>query len=523
MFEAFERASPQHRYTITWLNLPEAQFNTSVNGWLQSLTKSYVFGGPSSGTRTALCEEFMLLLMIYDDLMDRRAKDLNVPVPLTSARRIEVYKTLHRTHFKTDPLPEFQALIQARLRVQRLTDELWKKIRPFEHKLRVLDRKLAVLDYWLHGVHHFNDHLEDVPLHIQYLHCAPKEKVRLIMEVLVSDASKVAAAPDPTSTFQCSAESGLQTNREVTWTEEEFKIAVKAEASASYGFSGAVECSMEVSGLKASAKGEAFVGARATASGEASYDAVKRELNAKGEVEVMVGVKLDFTAEIDCADIFGLEVGASAFAGAMAGAKGEFTIGPDEVSGEVFAEAFAGARVTGSAKYTFKMGGYEIMSIGGEGSLTAGVGASAGLKFKASTMGGFAFGAKAGVTVGLGAEGEAEVEFTPENLQRAVDAYYYRIYLLSVLSGSEYHAYFEYFRELEDNELLLKKAKEHVEGFRTRVVAERNNRLAEDAVLGDFARLAEKELLAQHRPPIDRKSTRLNSSHSQQSRMPSSA
>ena len=76
------------------------------------------------------------------------------------------------------------------------------------------------------------------------------------------------------------------------------------------------------------------------------------ELNAKGEVEVMVGVKLDFTAEIDCADIFGLEVGASAFAGAMAGAKGEFTIGPDEVSGEVFAEAFAGARGTGDRKST---------------------------------------------------------------------------------------------------------------------------------------------------------------------------
>ncbi len=462
MFEALNKASVPHKYKVEWVELETPRFKVAANAWLNTL--SAVIGGPWRSDRRTLANEFLQVLYIYKQmLMKHSAYGAQSRLVVMANSKIASYGLLYRTQFGEDLTHPAQELPSE-------LEELTKKLAINAHKRDVIVAKKKVIKYWLTGVQHFNDHIDDVSLTLQYLGNAESAKVRMFLAVMCKDADKLAALEDPRAIFKTKSE--VQTGRmtagengaltKVTWTDDDFKRAVKAEFGAAYGVKASGECTIEITGLKAEFKAEAFAGAAISAEGEASWGR-GRGVQVTGKVEAMVGIKIKMEANIDVADIFLIEASAEAFAGAMAKAECEFKATVDGVTFKLEAEAFAGAMIKGKAAMTMRMCGYDIIKGEVEGSLTAGIGANFKLEVESSAFEGTKVAIEAGVTVGIGGGAGSKFTVYSDNLPRVANAIYYTGYLTLMGETMKKYAWQNYFRNLEDNEVLFKKADEIID------------------------------------------------------------
>ena len=462
MFQALNAASLPNKYQVPWLELDAGMFGLKVGEWINQLDKAQIRGGPSSANRIALAQEFYELLHIYKGMLTKQVGAQSPHVTLVQSH-ITTVSSKYKAKFKADlkqPAPTLSTDVSS------MADDL----AIHTAKRDVLLFKKQVIKYWLTGVQTFNPHLEGVSLKFQYLGNAEAAKVRLFLDVLVQDADNVFRMPDPRPRLKTSGSvvTGAKTAGEngdltsVTWTDDAFKKAIKAEFGASYGVRASGACELEITGLKMELKAEAFAGASIKAEGEASIG-VGRGVQVKGSVEAMVGVKIKLDASVDVADIFLIEASAEAFAGALASAEVEVSATVDGIAVKLAAEAFAGARIKGKAGLTLKMFGYEIIKGEAEGFLAAGIGANFKLEFSASAFGGAKFAIGAGLVVGVGAGGEASFKVYPDNLGRVANSMFYLAYLTILGESKKKYAWSNYFRNLEDNEILFKKADELLE------------------------------------------------------------
>lgn len=472
MFTVNSSAPIQQRYEIEWLKEPGGQFDAKVTRWFHHLDKSQIMGGPTKEVRKALTAEFLAAIYVYDLILKLQKTELReagignadlsvmeLTFAISEAQdRLSSYERLHRDKFKKPPLlgPEYANL-------QNVAMELIRAARAANVKRAIMKRKVRLVEYWIHGLTHGHDELiPGLSLEIQELGNCNPEQVQLILEVMTKDAAKLMRMPDPTAKYKIDTGSGFDASKSIEWTKEDFQRTVKAEASVSYGIKMAGEGVWEITGLKAAVKAELFAGARVEGSFEGSIG--KGGIEAKGEVEAMVGVKATFKAELEVLGIFTAELGGEAFAGAMAKAEFEFSLTrADGLKISVGAEAFAGARISGTAKFEFKLQGLSILSGSATGKLSAGIGAAFKFEFEMSPMGATSFTLGAEVTVGLGAGGETEVKFDPGNLSLAAKITFFKAYYKLLKSDLETYAYETYFQDLEVNDARLKKALEYLE------------------------------------------------------------
>jgi hypothetical protein len=489
VFEALQQASPLNKYKIDWVELAPVQFQGEVPKWLSQLNKTLLTGGPSPWQREALATEFLRLLHIQKQVLEKQAG------PGRRSVEAERAKT-NIDWFVAEYKRKFGATLKPPTGPESALDQLLDRQALAKDKLALLDQKFQLVNYWSAGVKSFPKHKEGGSLMFQYMGNAPSSKVRAFLEVLCADGAKAASLKDRI-TFNTSYETqlGLQTvgpNGKLTkveWTDDRFKRTIKAEAGASYGarVEGAAE--LEFKGLKARLSGSAWAGALAKAQGEASY--VKGQgVSASGSVEAEIAVRLKADLSIDCADIFLVEASAEAFAGAMARGEFEITATVKGVKVNVAAEAFAGAKLSGKAAMTLKIQGYEIVTGEATGSLTAGVGAKFGLTFESSLFDGAKFSLESGLTVGVGMDAGAGFRVRPDNLGLALHSLFYTAYLEQVAGKQARYTYKEYFRTLADNQKLFDKAKAILEEQMRAVITERNQLFSEYAAYRQLEGLA---------------------------------
>ena len=470
MFEALNAASPLNKYQVAWAELAPVQFQGELPKWLAQLGKSAALGGPQKPQRVALVDEFLRLLHIQKQILQ---KQTGPEAAIDTARADENIRWFVAASTKQFGAPPKTPTPEVGLQPLLDRNEL------VAGKLAVLDEKLQLVNYWLRGVDTFSEHQEGQSLLFQYLGNAPNTKVRLMLEVLCADAGKVVSLKD-SHTFRASYEvqKGLQTTKQVAWTNERFKKAVKGELGASYGVSAKGECELEFKGFKAKLEGEAWAGVRAKMEGEAGYQRGSGAF-AKGSAEVEVGIKLKGLASIDCGDIFLCEASAEAFAGAMAKAEVEVTVSLGGVSVKAGAEAFAGARLVGEAKATLRLQGYDLMKAEAKGSLNAGAGAKAEFDLQCSLFGGTSLKVEAGATLGVGADAGTNFTVYAGNVVPAFAALYYSVHLSLLGKKKEKHAWKTYFRELEQNKGLFTKARGVIEEQMKQVILEKNQLFTE--------------------------------------------
>ena len=462
MFEALQKVDAKYRYDLSWVRLSEPEFTEKMKAWLDDL-KPFWFFQSTPVERLELAQEFLQVLVLYRRMIQSRSRHgLNSSRARRVTRKIELFTKVYKDAFSTEVQPKEQRLSVTQ---QQLADRLGI----VGAKIDVLKDKRALLDYWLKGVRDFNPHLDDVSLTLQYMGNAESAKVRLFLDVLMRDADKIVKMPDPRPVLKLSGEAsaGLAKGDDdkflnVTWTNDDFKRAVKAELAASYGVRASGKAEINITGLKAELKAEAFAGARFNASAEASHS-IGKGVSVKGSVEAMIGIQVKAEANLDIADIFLVEASAEAFAGAMAKAEVEITATIDGVAFKLEAEAFAGARIKGKAGLTLRMCGYDIIKGEASGYLSAGAGAEFKLEVAASAFAGTSVEMGAGLTLGIGAGADGKFTVYPENLGRVANSLFYTAYLTILGRTKERYAWTEYFRNLEDNEILFKKAVELID------------------------------------------------------------
>lgn len=457
MFLANNAAQVQHKFDPKWITASDPDFDAKVSRWFKTLGS--FMSGPSRATRKALTAEFMATMLVYDlmlklyrtELRENGGGDANSLMALTMSinevdRRINKYQSLHTAEFggKVELGADYQNL-------QNVVKELHKRIAATKLKCDIIDRKIQLVQYWLKGAVSFEQEIiPNVGLQLQFLANSQPAQVSLILEILTRDAAKLLRLQDPTSAF--SVKSGFDANASgsVEWSEEEFRLAVRAEAGVSYAVEARGEGSWEISGLKAHVEASAWAGLRANAEFEATAD--QNGISASGKVEAEIGIRLKFNANTEVLDVFAASVGAEAFAGAMA--RGEFEITAtrqDGVKVKLEGEAFAGLYVEGTANFEWKFQGLTILKGGATGRLSLGVGVSGKLDFEVNPMGSCSFALGADLTVGAGMGGEVEFEFEPNSLALATNAMFYTTYLSLMGGPREAHAYTTYFRDIEYN------------------------------------------------------------------------
>jgi hypothetical protein len=478
VFEALQRASKDNRYQLTWVELAPVQFQDVIPKWFKQLNKSFVAGGPTKSQQTALANEFYRLLNIQKHVLEKQAGPSGRSMESQRAKvNLEWFADEYRRKFGAAPTPPPAS--------ESGLDELIAQRQMINGKLELLDEKLQLINYWIHGLEFFPEHTEGGSLMFQYLGNAQTSKVRLFLQVMCEDAGKMANLQSPYE-FRSKYETqvGLKTVGDdgkltkVEWTNDRFKRAVKAEAGASYGVGINGTAELEFKGLKATLNGAAWAGVVGKASGEATMTKGVG-FSVKGTVEAEVGVKLSGGVNVDCGDIFLCEVSAEAFAGALARGECEITATVNGVTAKVGAEVFVGARLTGKASMTLKVQGYELVKGEATGSLTAGIGAKFGLTFQSSLFQGCNFSMEAGTTFGVGAEGSAKFTVHPDNVALALQSLYYTSYLSMLGQNKKKYAYVEYFRTLNDNHKLFMKARGIVEDQMRVVITERNRLFTE--------------------------------------------
>ena len=472
MFEHYQKAGIHNRYDLTWIDKSEGEFQTQVSIWFNQISSGRYFGNTGAGktNRKLLTQEFFNALLIYKDMIT----DLTGSVHSAAARDVEnkinVYSRLYLARYSKKNTNDFLQRPRNRLPAY---ESFREKVNLNATKIRLIERKKQLVKYWITSVNDFNPHLDDVSLLFQYLGCAPESKVRLFLDVMCKDAQKIADMTDP-KPYSVGIEfhAGGHAKSSVEWTDEEFKKAVKAEASAGYGVSlNGKAYPSEVKGLKAELTGEAWAGARAQAEGEAVLD--NTGVSVKGKVSAELSIKISANAKIDCADIFAAELSCEAFVGAMASAEVEITANVDGVAVKLDAKAFIGAQISGSATKTFTLAGYEIFKAEAKGSLSFGIGAAFNFGIESSVFGGTKMELGASATVGVGGGVESKFTVKPDNLERALAAYYYMGYLHILGQQDKSRTWYKYFKDLEGNLQLFNKADAQMELYLKQIVMER--------------------------------------------------
>lgn len=455
LFNALASAKFTHKYEVVWAERPSAEFNARTKAWLKLLGK--LIGGPSSKERKALAQEFLQFLFVYKQMLEKLTQGTHSPEPAQVLQKMNDFGAEYKR--------QFGSLLD--MPILRLPNELASiadKMAVNAVRRDLIVRKKQLVKYWMDGLRDFPEHVDGTSISLQYMGNNEPAKVRLFLDVLCKDLSKIKVGdPRPWLTTSGEIETGLMRGGEkgkfskVTWTNEEFKKAVKAEASVAYGVRAKGECVLEITGLRAEFKADAFAGMSLEGSAEATYEKGKG-ISAKAEVEAMIGIKIKVDANIDVADIFLIEASAEAFAGAMASAGVEFSATVDGVKFELKAEAFAGARIKGEASLSLRMCGYDIIKGTAKGSLSAGVGASFSLEFESTAFGGSKLGIEADLTVGVGAGGGGEFTVYQDNIGRAFNSLFYCSYLTLLHGSRERDTWRTYFRDLEDNQILFERA-----------------------------------------------------------------
>ena len=473
MFDINKQIPVNYRYDFDWLEKPD--LDTQLLTWLQKLSSISTLGQVANRLngghvhRRKTVKEFHEVLHCYAFFLDERSEKFKGkkidPATLArlaaeSARIDRSIVALERSYkqiFKEDLLTAEQL---TRLTTTVNAVNMADRLAAPNTKRYGIEKKIQLVKFWLddleNGTSTINvgvgdDGLTDeTALFIAFLGNAETEKCRLVLDVLLKDAGKLLREP---SKFKVETTVGTSLTHEVEWTYEDFKTTVKAEAEAFVGVRKTGKFELECKGIKATFKGEALVGAKIAGSAEATWG--RDGVEVKASVEAMVGVLIKFESEITIGDIFLLEASGEAFAGALANATLEFSATVDGVKLAIEAEAFAGARMSGRAAVGFKAFGTEILKGEVTASLTVGIGAKFKFEFESTGAGGQKLECEAGVTVGVGGELGAKLEFNSWNASLAMRALYYTAY--SSLAYDEQEALMRktYFRGLESNKKLF--------------------------------------------------------------------
>lgn len=484
-----------YKYKIDWLRRPDLE--SQMIAWMQSLADvGFLARKYHDLHRKQLAFEFYEVLQHYayalnfriERLRGRSVKRLaNLTREVTKVdRALDRFPTLFRQHFGTG-LNEY--LTNDRL--IKLTENVTafnKKVGEAEQLQDALVAKLELVDFWLNDLRNGSDPSVIDALSIAYekkglsgraeyranveagyeddllvvfLGNAPSEKCRLYLDVLLKDTESIFRNP---SRIQTESVTGFEINApKVEKSVEDFRKVIKAEAGAFAGIKRSGKFEFECKGVKAAVKAEALAGAGISAGGALSYGG--DGISAKAEVEALIGVRVKIDAELEAGDLFLLEAGVDAFAGALASAKFEFTVNGQELKANFEAEFFAGARITGKAAVGFKFGGQEIMKGELEGSLTAGIGANFKFSFESSGAGGQKLELDAGLTIGVGAEGKAKVSFNTWTASVALRSIGYYAYGAMFYDETERKVQREYFSGLQANEKYLEWTKNRLEAY----------------------------------------------------------
>jgi hypothetical protein len=499
MFEDNTRADAKFRYQSSWMIEPAAQFDGLIGRWLSVLDKSQIMGGPPSGTRKALCAEFLAGMLVYDLILKQyrsQLRELGISgghlsmMELTFAiaeidARINKFKQLHRAKFSKD------VEMSGYMNLENVTQEIMRVLKPASVKRAIIRRKVRLVEYWLHGAYHLDQEINpNLDLQLQFPANSRPEQVQLILEVMTKDAAKLMRLPDPTKKFNVETGSGFEASSSVEWTTEDFQKTVKAEASASYGVRASAKGEWEFTGLKANVEASAFAGMSAGAEFEGSIG--KNGLSAAGKVSAEIGIKLKFDASMEVLGVFSASLGGEAFAGAMAQAEFEVTATrTDGLKVKLAGEAFAGLKCEGTAKFEFKYEGLSLMSGSATGKLSVGAGVSGLFEFEVSPMGSTSFSIGGDITVGVGGGVELEFEYNSDNFRIAANIAFYKAYLYLLRDELEGYAYNEYFKGMEVNVERLKKALEYLKKCETLAEEEYNAAANANMRLMGFKNLAD--------------------------------
>ena len=490
MFEVNKTTPHVYRYDFEWLK-KGSDLNGYIKSWISKLKNiSYLDQianrfGQGHVHRRQLAKEFHEVLFCYAQFLDERSEKFRgrmIPPEISNAltaasmRVDNAIKCLEKTYTQN-----FDEDILTNQQLGRLTQnanaiDLASVLDNPSTQLAIIDRKIQLVQYWKESCDgryqetEFESRLMaqasesdadeyDTGIFLIFLHQASNGKLRAVLDVLLKDAAECMKYP-----AKFTGESIVGTASEapkVEWNVQKFKTTVKAEAGAFRGVKRTGKCEIEVKGLRAEFKAEVMAGAAAAAKVEASWG--RDGIEAKAEISAEVGIKITLSAEVECGDIFMLNASAEAFAGAMAKATVEFSANVNGVKFKIEAEAFAGARITGNATVGLKFFGNEILSIKAEGSLSAGVGAKFKLDFASEGAGGHKFGVAAGLTLGLGAEGEVEVEWNSWSTMTTV---MYMVYTYNKTVEDERIFPSKWYGHLPGNERMLDWSLEILEAHR---------------------------------------------------------
>lgn len=465
MFEVNDRVDQRHKYHIAWVELEGEAFTKHITTWFATLgASSITSNGAKQADRVALASEFLQLLYIYKNLAAQQGEYGGaLAVSLTPVTNITAFKLLYKTKFNSD-LPDAYGGDSTLTALRDLFESV-ENYRILIAKKNLISAKKRLLKYWLDGAEHFPAHVDaaELDLTYQYLGNSTQAKVRAFMETLVDDAADVVKLKrQEWLTLERETRIGALSKSKITWTNNDLQKAVKAVASAQYGVKKTGNCVIEITGLKAEFDAKFFAGASANAKLDASIGAGNSPQNAgvsvKASVDAMVGIKITLDATVEVADLFLLEASAEAFAGAMAKANVELIATAGRVSVKLGAEAFVGAKIKGSASFGLKFQGHDLVKGEAEGFLAAGAGGTLKIELATGAFSGTKASFSLGATVGVGGGGSAKVTVYADNLGPIAQSFVYTTYLTFLGESKKKHAYKEYFREINTNVKIMKRA-----------------------------------------------------------------
>ncbi len=369
--------------------------------FIGNLAQWRIRGGASTSQRKKAVQEAVDALEVYARVCF-----------IDGDRKRKIFRRVFYRHYKNEILPEPS-------NVWHVVEEMKK----LEAHYNILMAKFCLLDYWCAVVNNtVTPDYEALGPHWalqEFLNFDPV-KVRPILELLLKDAEAVLSKP-----YSASLEKwrGYKAESSLTRNKTEMADVINAEATfcASAGVRGNFD--LEYKGFKINAKSELLARANASANGEICITPAM--LTANANVEVDVTVRLTGQVNVDVLDILQLEAGIEGIAGALAKAGVELEHSVTGVKLTISAEAFAGLKISGTAKATLTLGGRPVISGQAEASAYAGIGASAGVNFECGLFGKVSFGAKAGAVVGIGAEAEAMLTLDFHNARWAAETIFW--------------------------------------------------------------------------------------------------
>lgn len=416
------------------VGMPVNKFSLAMEqDFIKTLTDWKIFGGASTSERKKAIQEAVDALEIY--------RNLGYP---EGAVKQSNFHAAFKKHYRSEELPQPSPSVRA----------VVQNMKKIEAHYNIVMKKFMLLDYWeAVAVGTTEPELPEDGAHWSlhfFLNYDPL-KVRPILELMLEDAKSILSKPYSTSleTWR-----GADASSNFEFTKDSMSLAIKAEAAAKVGVEVKGQFDMEYKGFKMHADAELFAGARASATGELNL--TPSSLDAKGSVEVEVGIRFKSNVNIDVLDILEIEASVDGIAGALAKAEAEISISETGVKLKVSAEAFAGVKITGQAAGKLKFGGREIMKGTAKASASAGIGASAEAHFECDIFGKVGFGAKAGATLGLGAEAGAALSIDFHNARWGA----YNLFWAAVNDTGFKNKGKVWFLPLEENVEMCRKSRE---------------------------------------------------------------